>query len=161
MKPNDEQKPGFFDKSIVFDQLEASGTIAYHNLMEMGYPVKIQIAAFFQQIKPYLTPRHDSIKTIHCCQIFLLANGFLSKDFKLGETEIHFRSGNVELLNQIRNIGSQEPLAEVAVRFKERYIAFMRRVHYLCLRFAGSCEFLLIFVFASENYKSHHFDKSL
>lgn len=85
MKPNDKQKPGCFDENIVFDQLEASGTIAFHTLMQMGYPVKVPIAEFYQKIKPYMTPGHgyESIGTINCCRFFLLASGFLSKDFKL------------------------------------------------------------------------------
>lgn len=152
MKPNDKQKPGCFDENIVFDQLEASGTIAFHTLMQMGYPVKVPIAEFYQKIKPYMTPGHgyESIGTINCCRFFLLASGFLSKDFKFGKTEIHIRSKNSKLLNQI-NIGSQDLLAGVAVKFNEQCRYFKRKTLYILLRFVGSCEFfLLVFVFASD-----------
>lgn len=121
--------PGFFEENIVASQLESSGTIAYNNLMQFGYPVKIPITDFFQKIKPYLELRHISFGTVNCCRVILLSNGFRYDDFKMGKIDIHIRQGKLQLL-KLMNI---EP-EKTTLKFK--------KVFKTLVRFIDACKFL-------------------
>lgn len=134
MKPNSQQIPELFDDNLVLDQLKSSGTIAYYEMMQFGFPGKLKITDLFDKLKPALEPRHDSIRNHTCCTILLLASGFKSTDFKIGKSWIHIRPGNLQLLEQIQyEIG--ESSNELALRFKNGYIVHMHRVFLLGLRF--------------------------
>lgn len=139
MKPNHQQIPDHFDEVFVYNQLKSSGTIAYYNLMNLGYPIKISIAELFEKLQPYLEQRHISFGANNCCQIYLLANGFESNEFKFGKTEIHIRPGKLDLLNRM-NAEFQEMNNEIAVKFKKRFIASIRRSLFICIRFCGAGE---------------------
>lgn len=91
MKPNLQQVPGIFDEINVLRQLESSGNIVFYNLMQVGYPMKIPIHEFYHKIKPYLELRHEAMGVTNCSNIFLLASGFQSKDFKFGKSVVKFQ----------------------------------------------------------------------
>lgn len=143
MKPNLKQVPGNFNEIIVSRQLESSGTMAFYNLMQLGYPTKISIDDLHHKLKPYVKPRHTSIGVNNYCMIFLLASGFLSKDFKFGKTEIHVRPGKFQLLDRM-NAEFQRPNNEIKVKFNESFKKFMRRVFYIRIRFMGACTYLFL-----------------
>lgn len=151
MKPNRLHVPGFFDDTIVLNQLQSSGMMAYRSLMELGYPIKIPIAELFQKLQPYLEQRHISIGSNVCCRIFLLAIGFLSEDFKFGKTEIHFRPGRKHLLDLL-NVEFQKSKNDITVRFKKGFISFMRRSLFISIRFMGAC---MYFIFSESNEYIH------
>lgn len=138
LKPNLQQKSGFFDKSVVFNQLESSGALAYYSLMEIGYPVKIPITEFFHNLQPYLEKQHIGIGTVNCCRIFLLVLGLLAKDFKFGKTEIHIRPGSALVLNRLCFKVALDN--EHVIKFRKELIAFMRRILYIRIRFLGACK---------------------
>lgn len=125
---------------MVFNQLESSGTIAYYNLMQMGYPLKVSISEFYQKLLVYLEPRHISIGMNNCCKIFLMSNNFLCKDFKFGTTEIHVRPGKRHLIDSMMT-NFQEPNNAIAVKFKNGFVDYMRRIFYIRVRFLGTREF--------------------
>lgn len=132
-----KQVPDFYDEIVVSKQLESSGTLAYYNLMQCGYPTKIGIVEFYNKLKMHLEPRHISIGMHNCCKIVLLASGFLSKDFKFGKTEIHIRPGNYHLVDQL-NVELERPDSEITVKFKRKFIAFMCRVLFKSIWFMGA-----------------------
>lgn len=142
MKPNLQRVPDNFDEAIVSRQLESSGTIAYYNLMQIGYPTKVSIDELYHKLKFYLELRHTSIGVNNCCMIFLLASGFISKDFKFGKTKIHIRPGKVELLNRM-NVEFQRPNNEIKFKFNESFKKFMWRVFYMRVRFMAACRYLI------------------
>lgn len=125
MKPNCQRVPSYFDETIVFNQLQSSGSIAYYKLMQTGFPTKIPIAELFQKLQPYTKPNHLSIGINNCCRIFLIANKLLSKNFKFGKAEIHIRPGQSHLLYSM-NIAIQRSNDEIAFKFKKGFNAFMR-----------------------------------
>lgn len=124
MKPNSQQMPGIFDENIVLNQLTSSGTIAYHNFMESGYPIKMLKADIMHKLQPMLEPKHVSFGEINCCRVFLLANGFMPEDFKFSETEVHIRPGKLHLMN-LMNDETKQSKNGVAVRFREEFIAYI------------------------------------
>lgn len=124
MKPNSQQIPGIFDEIIVLNQLKSSETIAYHNFMKLGYPIKVGIAEIMHKLKPILEPQQISFGEINCCRAFLLANGFMPEDFKFSETEVQIRPGKLHLMNFMNDELEQSKNA-VAVRFREEFIAFI------------------------------------
>lgn len=142
MKPNRQQVPGLFDDMFVSAQLEASGTMAYLKLTQLGYPIKIQIAELFQKLQPYLEQRHISIGANNCCKIFLFANKFMPEDFKFGKTEIHFRPGKFGLLDQMNNEFQLSNNCHIAAKFRTGFISFMRRILSIRIRFISACELI-------------------
>lgn len=125
---------------FVLKQLEASGTMAYLKLTQLGFPTKISIADFFQNLQPYLEQRHISIGVNNCCKIYLLASNFLPEDFKFGKSEIHFRPGKCDLLDQMKKEFQQPNNSQVGARFKTEFIASMRRILHIRIRFIGACK---------------------
>lgn len=89
--------------------------------MEFGYPSKVKIADLYNKLEPTLEPCHISLGKNVCCVILLLGSGFESKDFKIGETEVHIRPGNWQKLEEISNG------ADLAVKFKSGFIAYCER----------------------------------
>lgn len=134
MKPNLEQVPGYFDESFVYDQLKSSGTMAYYELMQFGYPDKILIDDLYHKLEPYLQPRHISIGHRMCCFLFLLANGFKMTDMKIGKSSINIRPGNSKLLEKIQ-ISINGISSESVLEFTHQYVIYERRVLRLRLRF--------------------------
>lgn len=152
MKPNSDLLPDFFDDSFVFKQLETSGTIAYHELMKCGYPIKRSISELFQKLTPYLQPRQISIGPSCCCLIFLLSNGFSFRDFKLSKTELNFRPAKCYLLDAMES-EFWNPTNNVANKFKQKFHTFIRRTISIKIRFVGAREYLFSGSFIRDEYQ--------
>lgn len=118
-------------------QLESSGTMAYHKLMQSGYPVKMSISELFQKLKPYLESHHFSIGPGLCCLIFLLSSGFLPTDFKLSKTELNFRPAKCYLLDTVE-AEFCKPTKNIGGNFKRKFYTFICRTIYIKIRFIGA-----------------------
>lgn len=150
MKPNRQKEPHCFDETFVINQLQSSGMLAYNKLMQLGFPVKITINEFFQKIKPFLEPRYLAGPVKNCCLIFLLSTGFQCKDFRTGNTEIHFRPGNsekIDLMNQMILISDNRIRDEIVLKYKKRFNRLQRTGLWIMIRLKGACEFFLVFLF--------------
>lgn len=138
IKPNSLRIPGQFDEHYVYNQLQSFGIFAYFELMQIGYPSKVGIFDLYNQLIPYLKPRHYLIGEKMCCRIFLLANGFQPKDFKLGTSKIHIRPGKSQLLDQMyQNI--KEFNGELSSQFDKYVKAYKLRICYANFKFLGAC----------------------
>lgn len=124
---------------FVSKQLEASGTMAYLKLTQIGYPIKISIADFFQRLQPFLEKRHISTGVNNCCKIFLFASNFKPTDFKFGKTEIHFRPGKSNLLDQMNKELQPANNSQNAAKFKTGFKAYCR------VRFVCACECIYVY----------------
>lgn len=126
VRPNFDQIPGFFDENFVSDQLKSSGTTAYYELMQFGYPSKIQIDDLYDKLQPILKHHHNSIGSSLCCFIFLLASGFNAEDLKVGKSSINVRPGNSKLLEKLQiEINDLSP--DLASKFDEEFLNHERR----------------------------------
>lgn len=144
IKPNNNQTAGIFDENVVLKQIQTSGTLTYFNLMQHGYPFKVRIDDLFENITSFLEPRHISVGSKMCCQIYLIATGFEHTDFKLGKTEIHIRLGKNDLFNQLRrgmnNASDISICPTIAKNFRKGFVAFMFRALLVQIRFVGKRE---------------------
>lgn len=100
----------------------------------------MNIEELFQKIRPYLEERHISIGGVNCCRIFLLANGFSSKNVKFGKTEIHIRSEHSNLVHSM-NMELQTSGGEITSKFKKSFNDYIRHKIYISLRFMGIRKF--------------------
>lgn len=142
IKPNSEQKPIFFDEKFVLEQLKTSGTMAYNELMKVGFPSNIGMDELLKYIGPSLESRHTSLGLNNCCLILLLANGFQSRDFVFGKTEIHFRPGKEQMLEKLCYEMKQPDISNTIIKFKKGFVAFMRRVLIIRFIFLKEREFI-------------------
>lgn len=138
------QTPDIFNENFVLEQLKTTGTVAYFNLMQHGYPFKVRINELFENMKRFLEPRHISLGSETCCRIFLLCKGFENKDFRIGKTDIHIRLGKSDLFNQLLSYCDKsvaEDSSKVVEDFKKGFLMFMRRVFCAQIKFAGTRKF--------------------
>lgn len=101
IKPNASQCSGMFDGNLVRSQLISSGSIAYQQLMRVGFPCHMSIADLFNTFKSNLKfEGYCSTNPKKISNILLRSCGLKWKDFKLGNTQIFFRSGKLEILSE-------------------------------------------------------------
>lgn len=99
IKPNTSQSRGIFDENLVKFQLISSGSIAYQQLMRVGFPSHLSIAELFNSFKENLELKDHTKNQKDFCQLLLLSCGLKWNHFKLGNTQIFLRSGKLELLS--------------------------------------------------------------
>lgn len=136
VKPNRERLPDFYDESTVINQLETSGTIAYHQFMQFSYPIKKDISELFKELQPILESRHKSFGAVNCCRLFLYAKGFSSKDFKIGKRDIHIRPGY-----QTSALDTSPLSFDDVIKIKQEFKFFMRRILKIRMKFLGQSRF--------------------
>lgn len=101
IKPISSQCSGIFDESLVRSQLISSGSIAYQQLMKIGFPSHMSISNLFDMFKSNTEfTDYTSKNPKEFCKILLRSCGFNWKDFKLVNTQIFFRSGKLETLSK-------------------------------------------------------------
>lgn len=142
-------------------QLNSSGTMAYYELMKVGFPSKIEMAKFLKNIKSSLESRHRSLGLNSCCLILLLANGFQPRDFVFGKTEIHFRPGKEQLLEKLCHEMKQPDISNIISKFKKRFVVFMRCVFLIRFIFLCSREFIPYIFISREKIISEIHETSL
>lgn len=160
VKPNSKQIPNIFEEKFVFNQLQSSGTIAYNELMQSGYPIKLKIDEIYLKIQTIMASHHASTGKIACCHILLLAFGFKPKDFKIGKTDISIRPGKTHLLDQL-HLELDKPNEELAQKFKGSHKAYMLHVYFIALRFLGSGQFTDIVYYKNISISYFEFSVSL
>ena len=93
-----------------------------------------------------MEPRHTSVGSKMCCQIYLIATGFEHTDFKLGKTDIHIRAGKDNLFNQLckgmNNASEISNWPTIANNFRKVFVAFMWRAILVQIRFVAKRKYL-------------------
>lgn len=101
IKPNSHQSSGLFDEDVVKSQLISSGSVAYQQLMKIGFPSHMTIEELINMFKlnsDFMDYTTKSPKEF--CNMLLRSCGLLWKEFKLGNTQIFFRKGKLELFSE-------------------------------------------------------------
>lgn len=132
-----------FDDDFVLAQLQSSGMLAYYRLFQVGFPIKIPVDIFFEKVKAYLKPNHENVEVKNCCVIFLLTMGFECKDFKIGKTEIHFRPGKLNIIDEMNAIINRYD-DEYAKKFSKRFSVFSQNSFRIAFKFIFACKFSLL-----------------
>ncbi|XP_031627793.1 myosin heavy chain 95F-like [Contarinia nasturtii] len=104
IKPNGSQSSGIFNEDLVRSQLISSGSIAYQQLMRIGFPNFISIADLFIKVKSNLEfEDYANTNPKEFCNLLIRSCGLLWKDFKIGNTKIFFRCKKLDLLTEKLN----------------------------------------------------------
>lgn len=130
--------------------MNTSGTMAYYELMEVGFPTKIEMDKLLEKIKPSLENRHIAVGLKSCCLILLLSYGLQKTDFVFGKTMVHFRPGKQQFLDKFNQDLKEDSIENVMSKFKKGFVAFMIRVFHI--RFVFLAQFLAISEFFSFVY---------
>lgn len=97
IKPNNHELPNKIDDALVSQQLKAANIIAYAQLMQLGYPVRVSLDVLNNKYEPYFT--NATYKQFYTK--LLLSLGFKFSDFKFGEKLIFFRDLNYGPIDQL------------------------------------------------------------
>lgn len=116
IKPNNQELPKKIDDALVLQQLKAANIIAYAQLMQLGYPVRVSLDVLNNKYEPYFT--NATFKQFYAKLLSSL--GFKFSDFKFGEKLIFFRDLNYEPIDRL--LGSPP---ECILKMR-RYIARIR-----------------------------------
>lgn len=100
IKPNANQCGGIFDQNLVKFQLILSGSIAYQQLMRVGFPSHFSIARLFDMFESNSDFKEYTKNPKDFCKLLLQSCGLKLNQFKLGNTQIFFRSGKLMLLSE-------------------------------------------------------------
>lgn len=134
IKPNSNQSSGTFDENLVESQLISSGSIAYQRLMRIGFPSHISITKLFDMFKLKLEfESYTTYSPKYFCSILIRSCGLKWTDFKLGNTQIFFRRGKLDILS--------EKIKEDAIIIKKRLdkLKLLRRKLKAAIIFARFC----------------------
>lgn len=139
-----------FDEDFVSLQLTSSGAMAYFELMQIGFPLKVGISELMEHMRTFLEPRHISIGTNVCCYILCSAVGLNANEFKLGKTDIFIRPGKTHLLDVLYD-QLKYSKAELKRKFHDKFLDFMRKVILKRLQFLGKRKFSYFNLFLYSN----------
>lgn len=134
IKPNAKQCSEIFDENMVQTQLISSGSIAYQQLMRIGFPSHISIVTLFNMFKSkseFTEYTHKNPKEF--CNMLIRSCGLMWKDFKLGNTQIFFRSEKLEILSE-----KLKEDAEV-IKYRLEKCKLLRKKFRAAIIFARSC----------------------
>ncbi|XP_012266629.2 myosin heavy chain 95F-like isoform X2 [Athalia rosae] len=91
VKPNEKMVAHQFNGNSVLAQLRSSGMISVLELMEHGYPSRVEFQDLFKMYKSYLPPELAALEPKSFCEALLQGLKFNNKDFKFGNTKIFFK----------------------------------------------------------------------
>lgn len=104
-KPNDFQKAGVFDETLVLDQIVQCGTVELVKLMHDGYPnrCRFQEMLRFRDLLPESFQRYGTRTFI---EALLLAYDVPVEDWALGMSRVFLRAGQLKALEDLRSAGA-------------------------------------------------------
>lgn len=165
IKPNSNTSTTTFDDSLVLAQLRSTGNVAFFQLMKCGYPDRMDITMLHKKFGRYFEKDAD-ISTSQFCFQLLRTIKLSQKHFKIGKTDIFFRSGlNVQLDILKENAeGIKELIASSAQRKTKWKVAifcviFFESMYsimndYNCCDLSHRLLFIYIFRFSAKKKKS-------
>ncbi|XP_037909530.1 myosin heavy chain 95F isoform X1 [Hermetia illucens] len=93
IKPNSKMVDRDFEGGLALAQLKCSGTTSVLELMEYGYPSRVQFGNLHEMYKSYLPPELARLQPRTFCEAMLKSLKLNTKDFKFGITRVFFRPG--------------------------------------------------------------------
>ncbi|XP_049304890.1 myosin heavy chain 95F isoform X2 [Bactrocera dorsalis] len=114
IKPNSKMIDRDFEGGLALAQLKCSGTISVLELMEHGYPSRVQFADLYNMYKSVLPPELAKLPPRTFCEAMLQSLNLSSKDFKFGVKKVFFRPGKFVEFDRIMKSDPENLLAIVA-----------------------------------------------
>lgn len=131
MKPNNFGQPNEFDNDFVERQLKCFGLAEYKNLMEQGFPNRIEfdqlldtysIATNSQETIVYRVKQQH--KKFHL-SLLLRSVGLDKNDFKLGNTRVCFRPLKHYILDKVIQ-PKEDEIAQAKKTYQKKLAVFRR-----------------------------------
>lgn len=101
IKPNMALKPAQFDGVDVLNQLHCGGMMEAMELMQKGYPSRVDFTTLHDLYKGFLPPQIQKLDAKIFCEALIYALGCNYQDFQFGLTKVFFRAGKYALLDQM------------------------------------------------------------
>lgn len=113
--PNIEKECGKFINELVLRQLMTSSTIAYAQFIRFGYSKHVALQKLINQCKQLEEKLKIpfSVDPMNLYLKVLLPIGFGSKDFKMGNDLILFRSNKIYLLEKLFSDAKATPIKKL------------------------------------------------
>lgn len=93
IKPNSRMIDHEFEGGLALAQLKCSGTTSVLELMEHGFPSRVQFHDLYNMYKTFLPPELARLEPRTFCEAMLHSLKLNDKDFKFGVTKVFFRPG--------------------------------------------------------------------
>ncbi|KDO35603.1 hypothetical protein SPRG_00446 [Saprolegnia parasitica CBS 223.65] len=112
IKPNAAMAVGVFDRNSVVDQLRCSGTVQACSVLRVGLPTRILYAEVVDIYAPLVGDDVYSRFKLNerlFTQAICAALRFPADAYRLGDTRLFFRTGKIDLLDQLLNVTKIDP----------------------------------------------------
>ncbi|OQR98810.1 myosin-like protein [Achlya hypogyna] len=134
IKPNAAMAVGVFDRNSVVDQLRCSGTVQACSVLRVGLPTRILYAEVVDIYAPLVGDEVYGLFKLNerlFTQAICAALRFPPDAYRLGDTRLFFRTGKIDLLDQLLNVTSVDPaMPKLLGRYvvKRRWISAVTKV---------------------------------
>lgn len=142
-KPNDFQKAGVFDETLVLDQIVQCGTVELVKLMHDGYPnrCRFQEMLRFRDLLPESFQRYGTRTFI---EALLLAYDVPVEDWALGMSRVFLRAGQLKALEDLRSAGAAPDPEKLKIIMRQ----IIRKKWVRAVHAIGLCRYLPEFLAA-------------
>ncbi|XP_066994103.2 myosin heavy chain 95F [Anabrus simplex] len=93
IKPNQKMVDHQFEGASILSQLECSGMTTVLELMQTGFPSRVQFTELYQMYSKFLSPKLSTLEPRVFCKALLQALGMTESDYRFGVTKVFFRPG--------------------------------------------------------------------
>ncbi|OQR91507.1 myosin [Thraustotheca clavata] len=134
IKPNAAMAVGVFDRNSVVDQLRCSGTVQACSVLRVGLPTRILYAEVVDIYAPLVGDEvYGKFKLNErlFTQAICFALNFPADAYRLGDSRLFFRTGKIDLLDQLLNVTKIDPKLPVELTkyvVKRRWISAVAKI---------------------------------
>ncbi|XP_069688949.1 myosin heavy chain 95F isoform X2 [Periplaneta americana] len=118
IKPNQKMVDHQFEGGSILSQLECSGMTSVMELMQNGFPSRVQFADLYKMYHKFLPPKLASLEPRVFCKALLQALGMTENDYRFGVTRVFFRPGKFAEFDSIMK-SDPENLASMVAKVKK------------------------------------------
>lgn len=101
IKPNARMIQGEFEGGQILSQLQSAGMTSVLELMQRGYPSRVQFSSLYATYRSLLPPKLSNLDPRFFCRALFKALGLSEDDFKFGLTRVFFRPGKFKEFDEI------------------------------------------------------------
>lgn len=111
--PNQERKPGLFNRKYVLDQVIQCGTVELVRIMHYGYPHRCILRDLRARFEKLLPPEFAHYSDRNFMHAVMLAWDIDESQWTLGTTRLFLKAGQLRALEDLRDTGGQASQAVI------------------------------------------------